>query len=463
MNTRSAQPARALGLLDVTLWMVTAGSTLQFTAVAAAIGPSSLFAWVLGGLAFFLPLSLCVVVLASRYPDEGGLSAWTERAFGPFTGFMAGWTYWSGTLAYLPAVLYFAAGSARLASVDSDAASITPAWFIGFAFSALALVAVLNLRGLRIAKWLTSTGALVRWVGTLLLVALALGSWLRFGSATPINRHTVVPEFRLADVIFWTTLAFCFTGPEAACFMRGEIRDSRRTIPRALALAAPMIAAIYIIGTASILLAIPAERASGLYGVMEAIRSAASRLGLTWLIPLGAACIVLDRLGSACLWIGALARIPLRGAAASPEAPHRVPAAAILIQTVIAGLLVLLGQSGTSARGAYNVLLAMMVVTSMAPYLLLFAAAIRLSAAASVSGEVRLPGGRITLIAVATLGFATTAFSMALAFLPPPDEPNPMLVIFKVAGVTAALLLAGSMVYAISGARARRAIPAAAP
>ena len=126
-----------LGLTDVTLFMVTAGSTLQWTAVAAAIGPSSLIAWVLGGLAFFLPLSVCVVFLASRYPDQGGLS---------------GWTYWSGTLAYLPAVLYFAAGSARLASADSDAASIAPAWFIGFSLAALALAVGLNLRGLALAK-----------------------------------------------------------------------------------------------------------------------------------------------------------------------------------------------------------------------------------------------------------------------------------------------------------------------
>jgi glutamate:GABA antiporter len=461
MSSESAPPARALGLTDVTLFMVTAGSTLQWTAVAAAIGPSSLIAWVLGGLAFFLPLSVCVVFLASRYPDDGGLSAWAGRAFGPFAGFMAGWTYWSGTLAYLPAILYFAAGSARLTSADSDAASIAPAWFIGFSFTALALVVALNLRGLTAAKWLNSAGAVARWVGTLLLVMLAFGSWWRFGSATAINRHTVVPAFRLVDVIFWTTLAFCWTGPEAASFMRNDIRDARRTIPRALALAAPMIAAIYVIGTASILLAIPAERANGLYGVMEAMRSAASRLGLSWLIPLGAACIVLDRVGSACLWIGAIARIPLTGGLARPEARQGSPAGAILIQTVIVAVLIVLGQSGTTVRGAYDVLIEMMVVTSMLPYLPLFAAAIRLSGSAPMSGEVRIPGGRLTVVATAMLGFATTAFSIVLAFLPPPNEPNPMLVTFKVVGVTAVLLFAGLMIYAIAAARSRQPVQAA--
>jgi glutamate:GABA antiporter len=457
MASASAPAARTLGLTDVTLFMVTAGSTLQWTAVAAATGPSSLLVWLLGGVCFFLPLSVCVVFLASRHPDEGGLDAWSARAFGPFVGFMAAWTYWSGTLAYLPAVLYFAAGSAHLAFGDGGGGA-TPSWFIGFSLTALTIAVALNLRGLATAKWLNSAGAVARWLGTLLLVLLALGSWWRFGSATPLNRHTIVPEFRLTDIVFWTTIAFCWTGPEAAAFMRGEIRDPRRTVPRALALAAPMIAAIYMVGTASILLAIPADQASGVYGVMAAVRSAASRLGLAWLIPLGAALIVLDRVGSACLWIGALARIPLTGAARAAPAPES-RAAGIWMQAVLVALLLVLGQSGTSVRGAYNVLIEMMVVTSMLPYLPLFCAAIRLSASSRGVGEVRIPGGRATVIALAMLGLATTASSIVLAFLPPPDEPNPTLAVLKVAAVTAALLLGGALVYAIGSLRSRRAVP----
>ncbi|MGP8034243.1 MAG: APC family permease [Steroidobacteraceae bacterium] len=464
MASASAQRPRALGLADVTLFMVTAGSSLQWTAVAAAAGPSSLAVWVLGGLAFFLPLAVCVVFLASRHPDDGGLYAWTGRAFGPFAGFMTGWTYWTGTLAFLPSVLYFAAGSARLAAVDSDPASVTPAWFVGFAIAALMLSVVLNLRGLAVAKWLNSAGAVARWIGTALLVLLALASWSRFGSATAINTRTIVPEFRLADVIFWSTLAFCWTGPEAASFMGGEIRDARRTVPRALALAAPMIATIYIVGTASVLLAIPPERASGVYGVMEAVRGAASRLGLSWLIPLGAACVALDRIGSSCLWMGALARIPLAAGVDHflPRSFTRLdargaPSVAIWTQAIIVALLVVLGQSGTSVRGAYNVLIEMMIVCSLLPYLLLFGAAIRLSGGAPASGAARIPGGRALVVALAMLGFATTAGSMALAFVPPPEEMNPTLAVIKIAGLNAVLLLGGVAIYLIgSAARARR-------
>lgn len=459
MNTPS-QPARVLGLTDVTLFMVTAGSSLQWTAVAAAAGPSSLLVWMLGGLGFFLPLSVCVVFLAGRYPEEGGLYAWTRRALGPFAGFMTGWTYWTGTLAYLPSVLYFAAGSALLGFGQPHAVDATAGYFVGFSLVVLAAAVLLNVRGLGVARWLNSAGALARWLGLLLLVALAAASWWRFGAATRIDRHSIVPSFRLADVIFWSTLAFCWTGPEAASFMGAEIREPRRTVPRALTLAAPMIATIYIVGTASILLAIPPERAAGVYGVMDAVRSAALRLGIGWLIPCAALCVVLDRVGSVGLWIGALARIPSSAAVdrylpASFSRLHpryAVPVTAICVQAVLVALLVVLGQSGTSVRGAYNVLIEMMVVGSMLPFLLFFVAAFRLSAGGVARGFF---GGRVTIAVMALLGLATTFGSMMLAFLPPPEEVNPALAVLKVGGLTAVLLVGGAALYVAGSRRAQ--------
>jgi amino acid transporter len=464
-------PKRTLGVVDVTLFMVTASCTLQWTATAAAIGPSSLVIWVLGGLAMFLPLSVCVVFLSSRYPDEGGLYAWSAHAFGPFAGFMAGWTYWTGTLAFLPSVLYFTAGSALLSSIHSDVSSATPAYFVGFSLAVLAVSVALNVRGIAVAKWLNNAGAVARWLGTLLLVVLAVMSWWRFGPATPINRQTLTPTFRLADVIFWTTLAFCWTGPEAASFMSREIRDPQRTVPRALLFAAPMIAAIYIIGTTSILISIPAERASGLYGVVESIRAAAGRLGLWWLVPVGAACVAFDRIGSVCLWIGALARIPTsagldRYLPRSFTALHPkrgTPVVAIWTQAILVATLVVLGQSGSSVRSAYNVLIEMMIVASMLPILLLFGAAMKLSAEPPLEGEVRIRGGRITVIATALLGSVTTLASMMLSFVPPPEEENPTSAVLKVAVTTGALLLGGAAVYVIGSLRARRAALALGP
>ena len=159
------------------------------------------------------------------------------------------------------------------------------------------------------------------------------------------------------------------------------------------------------------------------YGVIEAIRHAAAHLGLSWLVPVGAACVALDRVGSLCLWLGALARIPasvgisdyLPRSFARIHPRHGSPANAIWAQAVLVGVLVMLGQSGTSVRGAYNVLIEMMVVTSMLPFLFLFGAAIKLSSGAPVQGESRIWGGRPVLVSIALIGMLATAGSIVVA------------------------------------------------
>jgi amino acid transporter len=225
-----------------------------------------------------------------------------------------------------------------------------------------------------------------------------------------------------------------------------------------------MIVGINLAGTATILLAIPPQRAAGVYGVMEAIREAAARLGLSGLIPVGGLFVAFDRIGSACLWVGALARLPT-AAGVDQYLPkgftrlhpkYRSPAVAIWTQVSVVALLVVLGQSGTSVRGAYAVLIEMMIVSSMFPFVLLFGAAIKLSGEPQGLGAMRLPGGRPALVAIALLGILTTLASMAISFVPPPEEEHPMLSILKIGGLTTVLLLGGAALYALGALRARR-------
>jgi glutamate:GABA antiporter len=118
-------------------------------------------------------------------------------------------------------------------------------------------------------------------------------------------------------------------------------------------------------------------------------------------------------------------------------------------------LLIILGQSGTSVRGAYNVLIEMMVVGSMVPFLLFFAAAIKLSGGSPRDGDARIWGGRPTVIAMAALGMITTAGTALLAFVPPPEEPDRVLAVAKVAGLTSVLLISGAAVYLMGRRQAR--------
>jgi glutamate:GABA antiporter len=457
------QLRRTLGLLDVVLFFVVAGSNLQWVATAAAAGASSIPVWLIGGLAMFVPLSIAVVFLSSHHPDEGGLYVWSKRAFGPFAGFITGWTYWASNLPYFPALLYFAAGNALfIGGTNGGALSASPAYFIVVALAGLALATIVNVYGLQIGKWLNNAGAVSRWIVTLLLVALGGLAWWKFGSATPINTTTMRPGLQIKDVIFWSVIAFAWTGPEAMPFMGGEIKHPRRTIPLGLAMAAPAIAVIYIVGTVSVLAAMLPHEVNPSSGVMQAIGHVATRLGWNALTPIAALLVAVSCVGSTGAWLGAVARIPFVAGIDHylPQSFGRMhprwgsPVAALVTQAGIAAIFIFLGQGGTSVRGAYDVLVSSTVVITMVPFLFLFASALKLHAEPQMPEMVPIPGGRWTVSVAALIGLATTISAIVFAGFPADDDPNKVLAVVKVIGLTAMMLLSGVAIYLIGRRKA---------
>src|SRR5262245_19651328 len=81
---------KTLGFRDLLLFYVVTGISLRWIATAASAGPSSIVIWAGAWLVFYTPLALSVIELSSRYPAEGGLYVWSKKAFGDFSGFMAG-------------------------------------------------------------------------------------------------------------------------------------------------------------------------------------------------------------------------------------------------------------------------------------------------------------------------------------------------------------------------------------
>jgi len=453
---------KALGLRDVVLFFVTTGTNLQWVATAGAAGPSALTLWVLGGLAMFVPLGACVVELSSRHPDEGGLYVWSRKAFGPFAGFITGWTYWCSNLPYFPGVLYFAAGNLLfVGGQELRSFSTSGVYFIGFSLFGLALATALNVYGLELGKWLNNIGGITRWLATLVLIGIGGFAWLSLGPATPVTARHLVPELSLRELVFFSAVAFAWTGPEAASFMGDEIRDARRTVPRALFLAAPMIAAIYILGTLSVLVALPASEATTLQGVMQAVDRAAERLQLPWVTPVAALLMTITALGSVGAWLEAVARIPFAAGLdrSLPEGFGRLhprwgtPVNALLTQAALTVVFVVAGQAGTSVRGAYEVLVSMTFLVTFLPFLFVFAATVKLAVEPPGPDGWRVPRG--LLVPLASVGFLTTAFSIVLAAIPAEAEPNKALAVAKVVGGTLAILGAGVLAY-VAGRRPAR-------
>ena len=454
----SGEPAslpKVLRLWDVVLFLVTAGVNLQWVATAAAAGPGSLTVWILGCATMSLPLACVTINLASRFPQEGGLYLWTKRAFGDQAAFLAGWTYWMSNLPYLPGVLYFAAGNALyLGGERWRHLSTSPTYFILFSLAGLALATQMNLVGMRVGRWLSNLGAHARWISAAMLIGAGILAWTTNGSATEISTATLAPSLRFENLVFWSTIAFALTGLEAASFMGDEVENSRRTIPRAILIAVPVILVIYLLGTAALLVALPIGSVSGLQGIVEAATVLEQRLGLAGLTPVLAVCLVIHSLGSVGVWLGAVARLPFVAGIDRYLPPafgrlHRTwgtPHIALLTQSAVTVLFVFLGQAGTTVKGAYEVLVSLMVVTYLIPFLFLFGAGAKLQFDAS-SSPGRSAAARSLLALLGALGFVTTAAAIVLGLFPAAEEPNKPLAIAKVAGMTGLMVVSGVVVF----------------
>jgi len=452
---------RSLRFRDLTLFYVVTILSVRWVASAAAAGPGTLVVWIFALLGLFLPLAASVLALAARYPEEGGLYVWTREAFGDQTAFLAAWTYWMSNLPYFPAILYFGAGSVLVAfGRHGHALAASPAYYMAFAVFWLVVIMALNVRGIEAGKWLNNICSIGGWLPISILIVLAIVVASHHGSATHFTIASMTPHLSLQNAIFWSTIFFAFAGCEAASFMGEEMENARRILPRALLTAGSIIAVAYIAGTIAMLIALPSEAVSGVDGFMRGIEQLAGRLGIPWLIPLMAVLVAISAIGGAAGFLSSTSRLPfvagidryLPAAFGSIHPRFRTPWVALVVYGLAGIVTAILGQAGTTVRGAYDVLVSMALITLFIPYLLLFAALIRLVRRGAIT-QLPFPGGAPVAITLASIGFASTALTIVLSTIPSPDDANPSLAVAKVLLSTLAIILTGLAVFAIGRRR----------
>jgi amino acid transporter len=274
----------------------------------------------------------------------------------------------------------------------------------------------------------------------------------------------LTPHWTLGNAVFWSSVFFAFGGVEAGSAMGDEIQNPRRTIPLAIVVGGSVLALGYIGGTAALLVALPSDAVGGPDGFVNGIHELSAHLGLGWLLAPVALLVGLNAVGGAAAYLSSTSRLPfvagidryLPAAFGWIHPRYRTPWVAIAVYGAAGMLVALLGQAGTSVRGAYDVLVSMAIIAYFLPYLFLFAAMIRMQDRPAGPDVRRVPGGRPVAISLASVGFVSTSVTILLSVIPGADETNKPLAVLKVVGGTAVLVGAGVAVFLASRRKAKR-------
>jgi amino acid transporter len=453
------QLRREMGFWDVLLFNIAAVLGPRWIAAAAHNGTSSISLWLLAAVFFFVPTALVITELSTRFPNEGGLYVWSKEAFGEFHGFVAGWTYWVYTFFYFPGLLMASASMAAYIGGGSHTHWAQDRTFLLVVSFLLLFVAVyLNLIGLNVGKWLQNAGGVGTYIPLLMLVGAA--AWLvhRQGSLTHFTIANMLPQWNWDTVNFWPQIAFAFTGLELVSAMSDEIRDPRRTLPRAILGSGVLIAVIYIVGTIAVLAVLPGAQVDAKSGVFQALTVASVTLKIGLFGILAALLVTAGNAGGIGTTVAGIARVPfvvgvdryMPSAFGRVHPKWRTPYVAILVQAVISGVVLLLSQISETTTSAYQILVDAATILYFIPFLYMYAAVIKLAGRADRASNphaVLIPGGKAGVWIAGSLGFAVVLAGIALSLIPPGETTNKLLFEIKLIGGALAAILLGLTLY----------------
>jgi amino acid transporter len=466
-DTKS-QLRKTMGFWDVLLFNIATVLGPRWIAAAGHNGTSSISLWGLAAVFFFVPGALVINELSSRFPDEGGLYVWAKEAFGPFHGFIAGWTYWIYTVFYFPGLLLASSSMSAYVFGGRGAALAQDRTFLLACSMGLLLVAVgLNIIGLNIGKWLQNAGGVGTFVPLLILVIVAAAVVFRHGSVTHFTARNMMPAWNWDTVNFWSQIAFAFTGLELVSAMSEEVRDPRRTLPRAVYAAGALIAFIYIAGTFAVLALVPAGSIDPQSGVFSAIAVGSIALKIGFLGVLAAILVTVGNAGGVGSTVAGIARVPfvvgidryLPAAFGKIHPKWKTPWVSILIQGALSAAFLLLSEVNDTTRGAYQSLVSVAIILYFIPFLYMFSAIIRLGRRrdrADNPHAILVPGGQAGIWICGGLGFLVVLVAIAFSIIPPGDTSSKALFEGKVVVTTIVSILIGLALY-WRGARSKSA------
>ena len=280
--TKSPDLRRELGLGDLALTQILFVVGLPWVGVAAKQGPSHVVFWLIAMALFYVPSAIVVIHLNRLMPLEGGLYQWAKLGFNEMTGFLVAWNLWLFAILNTSEtglqITQYAAyiGGARVEGLASNTLVIL--CVSATIFSGLVWVVI---RGLSFGKWVHASGGVLMLATFAMLLAVP---WLNVAKGTLPAFHplaTAAPVVSLMSLNLLGKMGFgALGGFEYVAIHAGECRSPVRTIAGSVAIAAPIIAVMFIFGTSSVLALVPQDRIDLIAPIPQVLSIGFNAIGL---------------------------------------------------------------------------------------------------------------------------------------------------------------------------------------
>lgn len=441
---------KKLGVLGLSIISVNTILGLKNIPFASTVGPSAIFFWVIAAILYFIPLSLIVAELSTTYPDQGGITAWVNRAFGKKASFLCGWFYWIANFTYYPSLMLGI--TVNIAYAINQQQIIKDTWLT----TIISLVifwtmTLLTLRGTQMSGKLAAIGTpLGLIVPVILIFGFGFASiFTGHHSATEFTPQTIMPSnLSLNTVMFLSTLMFAFAGIEMLGTIAEDVNKPQKTFPKAIWISSAIIGGVYILGTIAFQFVIkikPNQTATALYLFADQITKQfhlpfqlSQILGICFVISILGALSFLILNPSVIFFESGKTILPK---ALTKTNKANMPANMIIWQAVGVSIILLLSGLVPTISDALNMLIFMATLAFFIPYVFLICAYIKLRKADTKAVRPFQVKNKILSNIVAGVGLLSVIGTIALTLIPSP-------------GTTVAQyapLIVGPVVFAILG------------
>ncbi|SRR5579871_2507927 len=442
-QTHSAELRKELGLRDLVFTQILFVAGFTNLGTAAKLGASHVAFWLLGIVFFYIPLAMVVIHLNTWRPFEGGLYQWASAAFGALAGFLVAWNLWLYAISFMSELgLTTATGITYVLGPRAEWLAESK-WFITAVSVALvAGLVFVSVVGLRVGKWIYNAGGiLVVLVFAALLIVLVTHPAAHTMSLKP-------PAFTLLNLNILGKLAFLALGGfEYVAVFAGECRDPVRNYGLSVAISAPIIAAIFILGTSAVLSVVTPQTVDLVNPVAQVLSIAARPLGIAAQVV--AALIVLkmaSAVAQTTISFAVNSRLPMVAGwdellpawFTRLHPSYRTPVNSILFVGAATLGLGLASIGGAGRQEAFQLLSSALGIFYSLPYLVMFAI--------PMSGRSSAPWW---LRAAALSGFLLTLLCTVLSIFPIVDVPSPLVFSLKTSGLIVAANVVGVLIYFI--------------